>query len=151
MRVLGHRHTAIIVENLDQMIRFYVSLGFQEKRRDLEQGDFISHLIALENAVLESAKLALPDGYVIELTKYLSHPPLAVPESSPNGARQYYYGYDHLGFTVDDIDDVIQHILLLGGRLVSEPKWTNPGLPSIHAYVTDPEGHLIHLAQNVPA
>lgn len=149
MPVIAHRHTAIIVEDINLIARFYIALGFIEKRRDYEQGEFISHLIALENAVLETVKLSLADGYVIELIKYISHPPLDKSQSSLNGSRQYYYGYDHVGFTVDDIDLVIEQVLSLGGGLISPPKWTNPGLPSIHAYVTDPEKNLIHLAQNV--
>jgi len=148
MRIVAHRHTAIIVENLDLMAKFYIALGFKETRRDFEQGDFVSHLIALENAALETVKISLPDGYVIELTKYISHPPVANPHSSPTGEHQYYYGYDHIGFTVDDIGTVIELIQSLGGSVISLPKWTNPGLPSIHAYVTDPEGNVIHLAQN---
>lgn len=149
MLILSHRHMAIIVEDLDRMAKFYVALGFKETRRDLEQGEFVSHLIGLENAILETAKLALPDGYVIEVIKYLSHPPLTKPQSTTDTDRKYYFGYDHVGFTVDNIDEVIKAVLSLGGSLISAPQWTNPGKPSIHAYVADPEGHVIHLAQNV--
>lgn len=151
MTITSHRHTAIIVEDLDSMIEFYTKLGFQQKRRDMETGEFISHLIALENAVLESVKLSLPDGYVIELTKYISHPALVKPKSSSKNKRDYYHGYDHIGFTVDNIETFVELVVSLGGALISTPKWTNPGLPSIHAYVTDPENNLLHIAQNVSA
>lgn len=148
MKIIAHRHTAIIVDDIDRMTRFYVALGFRETRRDLEQGEFISHLVALENTVLETVKLALLDGYVIELIKYVSHSPLKRTVPPLNASGSYHYGYDHIGFTVDDINAVIDQVQSLGGALVSSPQYTNPGLPSIHAYVTDPENNIIHLAQN---
>lgn len=148
MRVLGHRHTAIVVQDIDEMIVFYEALGFVQRRRDREDGEFISHLIGLENMVLESVKLALPDGYVVELIRHISHIAPARPQA-PEGYHPAALGLDHLGFTVDDIEAVIAMVVQLGGRVISSPKWTNPGLPSIHAYVLDPEQNLIHLAQNV--
>jgi catechol 2,3-dioxygenase-like lactoylglutathione lyase family enzyme len=147
VRILGHRHTAIVVENLDKSIEFYVALGFEQRRRDFEEGEFISHLIGIENIVLESAKLALPDGYVIELIQHVSHLPPDRAEV-PVGYHPPKFGLDHLGLTVDNLDDVIAKIVSMGGRLITTPKWTNPGLPSIHAYVSDPENNLIHLSQN---
>ena len=149
MRILGHRHTGIIVNNLEDMASFYVALGFKQTRRDLEQGDFVSHLIGLENSKLETIKLALENGYIIELMKYISHEPSTRPNEDKFGAPKYFFGYDHIGFTVDNIDEVIERILSLGGDLVSLPMSTNPGLPSIHAYVRDPEENIIHLAQNI--
>lgn len=129
------------------MIAFYVGLGFTLKRRDLEQGEFISHLTGLSNMVMETAKVALPDGYVLELIMHVSHP---LPDKAmpPEGYHPPLQGLDHCGFTVDDINEVIAKVVSLGGKVVTTPKWTNPGLPSIHAYVNDPEGNLIHLSQN---
>ena len=149
MKILDHRHTGIIVNNLEEMASFYVALGFKQTRRDLEQGDFVSHLIGLENSTLETIKLALENGYIIELMKYISHEPLTRPSEENFGGPKYYFGYDHIGFTVDNIDEVITRVLSLGGAMVSSPKSTNPGLPSIHAYVRDPEKNIIHLAQNI--
>lgn len=150
MRILGHRHTAIIVANLDRMIAFYESLGFVTRRRDLESGEFISHLLGLPDIELESVKLALADGYVLELIMHVTHPPPDRP-NAPDGFHPATLGLDHVGFTVDDIDAVVAHVVSAGGRVVSTPKWTNPGLPSIHAYVLDPEDNIIHLSQNVAA
>ncbi len=149
MKILDHRHTGIIVNNLEEMASFYVALGFKQTRRDLEQGDFVSHLIGLENSTLETIKLALENGYIIELMKYISHEPSTRFNDDKFGGPKYFFGYDHLGFTVDNIDEVITRVLSLGGELVSSPKSTNPGLPSIHAYVKDPEKNIIHLAQNI--
>lgn len=149
MKILGHRHTGIIVSNLEEMASFYVALGFKQTRRDHEQGAFVSHLIGLENSILETIKLALENGYIIELMKYISHEPSTRSNEDKFVGPKYYFGYDHIGFTVDNIDEVIARVLSLGGELVSSPMSTNPGLPSIHSYVRDPEKNIIHLAQNI--
>jgi catechol 2,3-dioxygenase-like lactoylglutathione lyase family enzyme len=149
LKILGHRHTGIIVRDIESMASFYLALGFKQTRRDLEQGDFVSHLIGLENSILETIKLALENGYIIELMKYISHEPLNRSNVVESDSPKYYFGYDHISFTVDNIDEVIARVLSLGGELVSSPKSTNPGLPSIHAYVKDPEKNIIHLAQNI--
>ena len=59
MRILGHRHTGLIVDDLDRMIGFYVGLGLVLKRRDLESGPFVDGLLNTESIVLETAKLIL--------------------------------------------------------------------------------------------
>jgi catechol 2,3-dioxygenase-like lactoylglutathione lyase family enzyme len=148
MEILNHRHSAIIVNDLNEMVNFYVALGFRETRRDIETGEFISHMIDVPQAHLLCAKIALKNGYTVELIKYIN--PVANPKILPtSSASRYSHGLDHLGFTVDNIDEVVKFIVASGGRLISSPMLTNPGLPSRHAYVEDPEGNLIHLAENV--
>jgi catechol 2,3-dioxygenase-like lactoylglutathione lyase family enzyme len=148
MQILGHRHSALIVEDLDRIVKFYSVLGFKETRRDLEEGEFISHMIGVKNAKLDCAKIALPNGYTLELIKYINPVP-AKRERILDTEKRYKFGLDHLGFTVDNIEEVLKVIVQQGGRIISLPKLTNPGLPSIHAYVEDPEGNLIHMAENV--
>ena len=148
MQILSHRHSAIIVEDLDRMVSFYSAFGFKETRRDMETGSFISHMIGVKGAHLECSKIALQNGYTLELIRYIYPAPVRRDPVLENEKR-YKLGIDHLGFTVDDIEEAVNFIVKNGGKMVSSPQLTNPGLPSIHAYVEDPEGNLIHLAQNV--
>ncbi len=145
MSILGHRHSALVVQNMESVLSFYTKLGFELERRDLEQGDFISHLIDRPQVRLESAKLRLEDGYRLELIQFL--------EPSPNPAsrdsQMVKLGFHHLAFTVSNIEEAIAVVLANGGAQISTPRVTDPGLPSIHAYVSDCERNLIHLAENV--
>ena len=59
MKILEHRHTGLLVDDLDRMIEFYVGLGLVLKQRDLESGHFIDGLLNTESIVLETAKLIL--------------------------------------------------------------------------------------------
>lgn len=144
MKISGHRHTAIVVEDMDRMLGFYMKLGFQFERRDQEEGEFISHLIAHQGTRLESAKLRLDDGYRIELIRFIS------PASPPGPAQidMARMGLHHLAFTVSNIHEAIALVLANGGEQISTPMATNPGLPSTHAYVLDCERNIIHLAEN---
>jgi len=144
MKIAGHRHTAIVVQDMDLVLGFYMKLGFQFERRDQEEGEFISHLIGHPGTRLESAKLRLEDGYRIELIKFIE-------PASPDRPRQInmaQLGLHHLAFTVSDIHEAIRLVVANGGEQISTPKSTNPGLPSTHAYVLDCEGNIIHLAEN---
>ncbi len=143
--IVGHRHSALVVENIDAVLSFYTRLGFQIERRDLEQGDFISHLIGHPQVRLESAKLRLPDGYRLELIKFFE--PGSRSDSRDSDVARL--GFHHLAFTVSNIQEAIAVVLANGGAQISAPRATDPGLPSIHAYVADCEGNWIHLAENI--
>jgi len=68
------RHTGIVVRNLDESVKFYRALGFVEDNRDMEEGVFIDTVVGLQNTKLEWVKLKAPDGYLLELLQYHSHP-----------------------------------------------------------------------------
>ncbi len=144
MKITGHRHTAIVVEDMDLVLGFYMKLGFQFERRDQEEGEFISHLIGHPKTRLESAKLRLNDGYRIELIKFIE-PKSPAAQSQIDMARK---GLHHLAFTVSNIRETITLVVANGGKQISTPMSTNPGLPSTHAYVLDCERNIIHLAEN---
>ena len=68
------RHTGIVVRNLDESVKFYRTLGFVEDNRDIEEGVFIDTVVGLQGTKLEWVKLKAPDGYLLELLQYHSHP-----------------------------------------------------------------------------
>ena len=51
--------------------------------------------------------------------------------------------------TVDDIQLMINYITDNGGDLISEPMQSIAGFPALHSYARDPEGNVLHLAQNL--
>ena len=64
MKVLANRHIGIIVKNFDRMLDFYVGLGLELRRRDIEKGQFVEKLLNTDNIILETAKLILQDESV---------------------------------------------------------------------------------------
>ena len=68
------RHTGIVVNDLEKMAVFYRQLGFIEVSREIESGQFIEKVVNIPKVELEWIKMRSPDGYLIELLQYLSHP-----------------------------------------------------------------------------
>ena len=49
MKIISHRHTGLIVNDLDKMLDFYLGLGFELRRRDIEEGSFVNNLVGEKN------------------------------------------------------------------------------------------------------
>ena len=136
------RHTGIVVRNLDESVKFYRTLGFVEDNRDIEEGDFIDTVVGLQNVKLEWVKLKAPDGYLLELLQYYSHPKnQAISKQESN-----QLGYSHIAFTVDNIDAVCEKIKKIGGSIVNSPALTNDKKVRV-VYCHDNEGNLMEIVE----
>lgn len=159
MRILGHRHTGVIVLDLDRMLEFYVGLGLSVRRRDYETGSFIDGLLGTTNVELETAKLMLDDPSIefryrfqLELMRVVGSSG-AVPKE-PTHLEQFDFlskpsGVLDIAFTVDDIRKVLEFIVANGGKAIGEPLAASAGFPALHCYALDPEGNVLHLAENL--
>ena len=161
MKILGHRHTGIIVQDFDKMLAFYIGLGLELRRRDLEEGPFIDGLLNTKSILLESAKLILENDttplqykFQLELMKIKSDSmedeELAVKLENFNFVERSL-GILDIAFTVDDIQSVLDYIVDQGGDLIGKPLKAAAGFPALHCYARDPEGNVLHLAQNLSA
>ena len=54
-----------------------------------------------------------------------------------------------IAFTVDNIADTLKYIVKNGGSIINKPLKSTLGFPALHCYSTDPEGNVLHLAQNL--
>jgi catechol 2,3-dioxygenase-like lactoylglutathione lyase family enzyme len=157
VKIIGHRHTGIIVSDFDGMLQFYIGMGLCLRRRDLEQGPLIDALLGTKDIVLETAKLVIPDsrnptGYSFQLELMRIINASNIDESSDRAIFDFTkrpLGVLDLAFTVDDIVAILNFILLNGGDVIGEPLRLKGGFPALHCYARDPEGNVLHLAQNV--
>jgi catechol 2,3-dioxygenase-like lactoylglutathione lyase family enzyme len=161
MKILGHRHTGIIVNDFDKMLDFYVGLGLVLRRHDFEEGPFIDGLLGTDNILLETAKLILEDEGVpvkyrfqLELMK-IKNKYVETKEIFEHSAKFNFFcrpiGILDIAFTVDDIDSVLRFIVKHGGNLIGEPLEAVAGFPALHCYARDPEGNVLHIAENLSA
>jgi len=158
MRIIGHRHTGIIVNDIDRMLDFYIGLGFVLRRRDLESGEFVNHLLSSKDRTFHTAKLRLPDDRVpipcqfnLELMKLADNQEDSLADFVFDSFdfEQRNIGVLDIAFTVDDIEAVLKYILDSGGDLISKPLQATAGFPALHSYARDPEGNVLHIAQNI--
>ena len=159
MKIIGHRHTGIIVNDFDRMLEFYVGLGLVLRRRDFEEGPFIDGLLGTDNILLETAKLMLFDEDVpvkyrfqLELMK-IKNQEVESKARSENSPKFNFLGRPigilDIAFTVDDIDSVLRFIVKHGGNIIGEPLESVAGFPALHCYARDPEGNVLHIAENL--
>ena len=79
--IINIRHTAIVVSNLKNSKSFYKGLGFSEYKEKKEVGTYIDKVTGIDNVTLKWAMLKSPDGSVLELLQYFSHPDVASSNS----------------------------------------------------------------------
>jgi len=142
--IVNVRHTGIVVRDIDRMAEFYRSLGFVDDNRAIEEGEFIDQVTGLKNTKLEWIKMKSPDGYLLELLQYHSHP---IDEKVIN-ANSNKLGCSHLAYTVKSLADTCRLIKQSGGSVVNEPAISPNSMVKV-AYCHDPEGVLIEIVEEL--
>jgi len=142
--IKGVRHAGIVVHDLKKMERFYKGLGFKEKSRAIEEGGFIDQVVDISDAKVEWVKMSSPDGYLLELLQYHSHPKVL----GSGKAKSNDLGCSHLAFTVDNIKQACEKITNTGGSTVNLPAISPDGKVKV-AYCNDPEGVLIEVVEEI--
>jgi len=140
--ILNVRHTGIVVRDLEIMAKFYRELGFIDDNRDTETGIFIDQVTGLKKVKLEWIKMKSPDGFLLELLQYHSHP----IKKDISDADSNQLGCSHIAFTVKDITNTCIHIKQAGGSVVNQPAISSNGKVKV-AYCHDPEGVLLELVE----
>lgn len=167
------RHVALFVSDIEIGIRLYEKLGADLKSQDLERGTFIETLLGLPNIIIQTCKLHFSDSSRLELICFNSTsrvPPLTPPDSlkeyginpikfDPTSSHlsknlRLNNNINHIAFTVENIDESINIIQSFGGQLYSGPVINPPehsefAVRAKHAYIFDPFGNLLHLAQEL--
>jgi len=70
----------------------------------------------------------------------------AHPQDPTGAAPQFpYYGVEHIGLTVDDVDAAVQELRAKGAEIAIGPLTRNPGLRL--AFVRGPDGVMVELVQ----
>ena len=82
--IKGVRHTGIVVNDIEGAINFWVELlGLKVVSNQVETGQFINRLLALDSVVVQTVKLVTKDESMIELLHFKSHSHNEYWEGSP--------------------------------------------------------------------
>jgi catechol 2,3-dioxygenase-like lactoylglutathione lyase family enzyme len=136
------RHTGLVVSDLDRALHFWCDvLGFKLTRRMDEAGSHIDAMMGLNDVRVITAKLTAPDGGMLELLKFDSHP------SQPCWIGQpYSTGFTHIALTVDDLDAIMPQLTEVGVIFPDAPQVSPDGYTKV-TYARGPEGILLELVQ----
>jgi catechol 2,3-dioxygenase-like lactoylglutathione lyase family enzyme len=137
-------NVGIVVESLDAAISFFTELGLELEGRATIDGEWSGRVTGLHGQRVEIAMLRMPDGHGrIELSRYLTPPPVADHRNAPVNAL----GYLRVMFAVDDLDETLVRLGEHGAQVVDEVVQYEDSYRL--CYVRGPEGILIGLAEQI--
>ena len=142
--VTGFVHIGLVVEDLDETIRFLSLLGFDCGRPAVHGGEWIDRIIGLENATVEVVMARAPDGDRKRTTSNTSLPSGGAGEPAPAANRP---GLRHVAFKVDDVRGVVDRVRAAGWDTVGEI--VDFESTFLLCYVRGPEGLIVELAERL--
>lgn len=136
------RHVGLVVADLEKALKFWCeTMGFVVSRQMEESGPHIDAMMGLKDVRITTAKLAAPDGGLLELLQFHSHPDKSKWEGKP-----YSTGFTHIALTVRDLDEVLSRLKRVGTLISAEPQLSPDGQVKV-IYITGPEGVLLELVE----
>ena len=140
------RHTGLVVTDLDRALHFWCDLlGFKVVKQMAESGPHIDAMMGLQDVRVTTAKLAAPDGCLLELLCFHSHPDKPRWEGTP-----YSTGFTHIALTVDDLDQLVSKLTQEGVSFPAPPQRSPDGYAKV-IYAKGPEGVLLELVEVLAA
>ena len=136
------RHVGIVVRDLEVSCIFYQKLlGLTSYQVMDEQGPFIDAILGLNKGRVQTVKLPVPGGAVIELLYYHN------PPNHESGARKINeVGITHFALTVKDIDQEYDRLKKEGVEFHSVPQNSPDGYAKV-VFCKDPDGNCIELVE----
>jgi methylmalonyl-CoA/ethylmalonyl-CoA epimerase len=125
-------HVGIAVRDLDATVAWYEQMF----------GATVAHRERIESDGVDEALIKVADSYIQLLTPYTDMSPLA-KYMEKNGE-----GIHHIGYRVDDCDQVLEHVKSEGARVVDEhPRTGSRGTTVAFLHPKTAQGTLIELVE----
>src|SRR4051812_47291415 len=138
-------NVAIVVDDLEAAIAYFVELGMQLEGKAQIEGLYADLAVGLDGVRSDIAMMRTPDGHGrLELTKY--HTPAAV-SAEPKNPPPNTLGLHRVMFAVDDIDDVVARLRAHGAELLGEVAQYEDSYRL--CYVRGPAGIIVALAEQL--
>jgi catechol 2,3-dioxygenase-like lactoylglutathione lyase family enzyme len=139
-------NVGIVVEDLDAAIAFFTELGLSLEARMPIEGEWAGRVTGVRGQRVEIAMMRTPDGHSrLELSRF--HAPAIAADH--RRAPVNSLGYLRVMFAVDDLDDTLRRLAVLGATVVDEVV-DYQGVYRL-CYLRGPEGILVGLAQQLTA
>jgi predicted enzyme related to lactoylglutathione lyase len=141
--VLNIRHAGIVVTDMKRSIDFYTNLlGFQIQKDMIESGSYIDNLLSIEKGKVNTVKMSLRDGGMVELLQFINNPEL------PKDKKLTNIGCTHFAMTVDNLEETYNNLVMSGVRFLSEPQYSPDGFARV-VFCEDPDGTFIELVEEM--
>ena len=125
-------HVGIAVRDLDAVVAWYEKMF----------GATVAHRERIESDGVDEALIKVADSYIQLLTPFRDDSPLA------KYMEKHGEGIHHVGYRVDDCDEVLEHVKSEGARVVDEhPRTGSRGTTVAFLHPKTSFGTLIELVQ----
>lgn len=143
--IIGFNHIGISVQNLDEVLSFYLkATGFElVKREKISQSKSANILFGLQDLSYETATLMGPN-MLLELTQYSNQQNATFKKMPPQGP-----GMTHTCYQSPDWDSGYEKFKTIGADVLSRGDYPIDlgGYGVTYAYAYDPEGNMFELEQ----
>ena len=136
-------HIGLVVEDLDETVRFLALLGFDCGDPGTFSGEWIDRIIGLEDVTVETVMARAPDGSEFEVVRFQS-PSAGALELAPATNRP---GLRHVAFQVADVRGVVDRVREAGWETVGEI--VDYESTFLLCYVRGPDGLIVELAERL--
>ncbi|CAN1513791.1 GloA Lactoylglutathione lyase and related lyases [Methylophilaceae bacterium] len=138
------RHTGLVVANLKDAIFFWQDiLGFRLEKQMEESGPHIDAMMGLKDVHLTTLKMIAPEGGMVELLHFHSH-----PDKPEWLGKPFSTGFTHIALTVVDLEDSYKKLITAGVKFPGLPQYSKDGSVKV-IYCKGPEGVLIELVEKL--
>jgi catechol 2,3-dioxygenase-like lactoylglutathione lyase family enzyme len=138
------RHTGLVVADLEGALRFWRDLlGFKVEKHMDESGPHIDAMMGLKDVRVTTVKMASPEGGMIELLHFQSH-----PDSPAWLGQPYSTGFTHIAMTVGNMDMAFKKLTDAGVVFPAPPQYSPDGAVKV-IYCKGPEGVLLELVERL--
>lgn len=140
------RHTGLVVADLEGALCFWRDLlGFRVEKQMDESGLHIDAMMGLKDVRVTTVKMTAPEGGMIELLHFQSHPDIPLWLGKP-----YSTGFTHVALTVDNLDDAYEKLSKAGAVFHAPPQYSPDGAVKV-IYCKGPDGVLLELVERLNA
>lgn len=136
-------HVTIVVRDVENAKRFFELFGFKEDKTVVISGGKFAVYMAVEGIEAEHVTMVLGDAHPrqeVQLLRY-RHPD---PIVDPNIGNLAKLGFNHICFSVDDIESEVERLKANGVKTRNEIMEFNDRKL---VYLSGPEGVTVELAQ----
>jgi catechol 2,3-dioxygenase-like lactoylglutathione lyase family enzyme len=140
----GIRHIGIVVQDIQKSINFWLDhFDFSIYLDQIEEGEFIEHLLNIPNVKVRTVKMKGQDNSLIELLYFFEKQDIDQWRGNLTST-----GLTHLALNINNLNEKIKKLQSHGFELINQPRKSENGSVSV-AFIKGPEGILIELVESV--
>ena len=140
----GIRHVGIVVQDIQKSINFWRDhFDFSIYLDQIEEGEFIEHLLSIPNVKVRTVKMKGQDNSLIELLYFFEKQDIDQWQGNLTST-----GLTHLALNINNLNEKIEILQSHGFELINQPRKSENGSVLV-AFIKGPEGILIELVESV--